>query len=102
MAGAFDTRPGVSWVPTGYQKISDPAAATGLTPPDVGGKTHAAIIRTETQAVRWRDDADPTATDGIPMLAADPPLVFIGRLSTLKFIRLAAGAIVHVMYYRVE
>lgn len=87
------------YVPCGYQQLSSPAAATNLTLPGKGETV--AIIKTSTQACRWRDDGTPpTASIGVPMLTSDPPFEYSGNLSTFQIIQQTAGAIVDIVYYK--
>jgi hypothetical protein len=83
-------------LPKGYQQITAPAAATALTVPD--GARYA-LIKTETQAIRWRDDAvDPTAAIGMLVDIGDE-FMYTGQLSKIKVIQAVAGAVVNVSYY---
>lgn len=88
----------------GYQQITSLNAAAGLTVPtmDLSGNKQQptiAIIISETQAVRWRDDGvAPTATVGMP-LAAGVALQYDGDLSRIKFIEQAASAKLNISYY---
>lgn len=87
-------------VPLGYQQIATAtlAASTGLTVP--AGAVLALIVVEGGQAVRWRDDGqDPSSTVGMP-IADGGSLPYSGDLSAIKFIRVAAGAIVNASYYR--
>lgn len=86
----------------GYQRITGLSTAQALTVPK--GATRA-IIRCETQSVRWRDDGtDPTTTIGMPLLVADV-LTYdgfnpaTGALYPIKFIETAASAVLNVSYY---
>lgn len=82
----------------GYQQIVSAtlAASTALTVP---AEAQYAVIVPDTQAVRWRDDGTaPTAAIGMPV-AAGQPFTFDGDLTTIRFIRQAAGAILNVAYY---
>jgi hypothetical protein len=82
--------------PLGYQQITSLSAATALTVPD--GAVFA-MIRADTQAVRWRDDGtSPTASVGVP-LDADDTLNYEGDLDAIKFIEQTAGAVLDVTYY---
>jgi hypothetical protein len=82
--------------PLGFQQITSLSAATALTVP--AGAT-IAVIQTEAQAVRWRDDGtDPTATVGLP-LSVGTQLEYSGNLAALKFIEQASGAKLNVSYY---
>lgn len=64
------------------------------------GKPNRALIMCETQDVRWTDDAalDPTATIGM-LLKVNTLLSYTGDLSQLRFIQVAATAVLHVSYY---
>jgi hypothetical protein len=88
----------------GYQQITSLSSATGLTVPsvDLNGlscRPSIAIIVSETQAVRWRDDdVNPTASIGMP-LAAGVTLQYDGDLTKIKFIEQLASAKLNVSYY---
>lgn len=86
----------VTLQPKGYQKLT-PTTVTGLTVP--AGATYA-LIKTETQVVRWRDDGeDPTATDGMKIDVGDE-FWYPGQLTKILFLDTGAGAsTVHVSYY---
>lgn len=88
---------GTTSVPLGYQQIVGLAAATALTVPT--GATYAVIV-TESQSVRFRDDGvDPTAAIGEPLLTGQT-LNYNGSLSAVKFIQTAATATLNILYYR--
>lgn len=58
-----------------------------------------AIIQAETQAIRWRPDGvDPDADSGF-VLGAGDSMDYDGPLESLRMIRVAAGAIVHIAYF---
>lgn len=90
----------------GYQQINGAAASTALTIPTVDPvtglsamPTHAVIV-TEAQIVRWRDDGtNPTAAIGMPL---NPGSVFVydGDLRKIRFIQVAATAVINVTYYK--
>ena len=87
----------------GYQQITSLSSATSLTVPstDVNGlscRPSIAMITPETQAVRWRDDAAPTASVGMP-LAAGVTLQYDGDLTKIQFIEQTAGAKLNISYY---
>jgi hypothetical protein len=88
----------------GYQQITSLSSATGLTVPsvDLNGlscRPSIAIIVSETQAVRWRDDdVNPTASVGMP-LAAGVTLQYDGDLTKIKFIEQSASAKLNISYY---
>lgn len=64
------------------------------------GKPNRALIMCETQDVRWTDDEDidPTATVGM-LLKVNTVLSYTGDISMLRFIEVAATAVLHVSYY---
>lgn len=83
--------------PNGYQQITDLSAATGLTVPD---GTVLAIIQSEAQSVRWRDDGtNPTASVGM-LLETGNSIVYNGGFAALKLIQTAASAKLNVSYYK--
>lgn len=89
---------GIRYAALGYQQITDLSAAVALTVP-AGATT--AVIRTEAQSVRWRDDGtNPTSSVGMLMLAADQPLYYTGPLIKIKFIETTSGAKLNVTYYK--
>lgn len=82
--------------PMGYQQITSLSAAAGLTVPP--GATRA-LIQAETQNVRWRDDGtNPTTTVGMT-LAAGTSIYYLGDLTAIKFIEVAASAKLNIVYY---
>jgi hypothetical protein len=94
---------GLPVVPLGSCQLIAPAAATKLSSCTAGIPKGAnlAVIRTETQAIRYRDDGTaPTATIGQPILTADPPFVYLSTLSALQIIQQGASATVNVVFYK--
>jgi hypothetical protein len=82
--------------PLGYQRINGLVASTALTVP---AGAVCALITTETQACRWRDDGTaPTASIGYP-LAVGAELEYTGQLDMIRFIEAAATAVLHISYY---
>ena len=82
--------------PLGYEQITGLSAVKSLTVPS--GAVFA-MIRADTQAVRWRDDGtNPTASVGVP-LDADDTLNYEGDLSAIRFIEQTASAVLDVTYY---
>lgn len=82
--------------PKGYQQINGLAAATSLTVP--AGATRA-LIKTEAQSVRWRDDAvDPTAAIGMLIDVGDE-FWYTGQLRSFRAIQTAATAVLNISYY---
>lgn len=88
----------------GYQQITSLSSAASLTVPqkDVtgqNGSARAALIQTESQAVRWRDDGTaPTASVGMRLLVGEN-LWYDGDLNKIKFIEETASAKLNVSYY---
>jgi hypothetical protein len=84
----------------GYQNL--PVSTTAVTLSVPAGADYA-VVRCETNSIRWTDDGTtPTAGatgNGVPMLAADPPLT-IPNPATFKAIRVTADGALHVLYYR--
>ena len=81
--------------PCGYQQITSLSAAQALTVP---ANARWALIVPQTQAVRWRDDADPSATVGIPLVPGQV-LQYTGNLKSIKFIEQTASAALNIAYY---
>jgi hypothetical protein len=84
-------------IPLGYQQIVGLVASTALTLP-AGAKL--AVVVTEAQAVRWRDDGTaPTAAIGMS-LPVGVNLEYGGpNLAAIRFIQQAATATLNVSYY---
>lgn len=88
----------------GYQQITSLSSAATLTVPAVDNhglvhKPTQALIRCETQAVRWRDDGTaPTASVGMPLAVGDS-LFYDGDLTRIQFIEQTASAKLNVAYY---
>jgi hypothetical protein len=91
--------------PRGYQKVTSLGTVKTLTMPTVpagpgaGVRVRAVLLKTETQAVRWRDDGvDPSATDGMLIDVGDE-FWYAGKVSALRFIEATAGAVLHASLY---
>lgn len=83
--------------PAGYQQLTVSSTAIGLTLPTAGADY--ALIRCSNNNVRYRDaGVDPTATVGLPLLAGEI-LNYDGALTTIKFIRQSADAVLDITYY---
>jgi len=88
----------------GYQQITSLSSAQSLTIPNnnpqgLSGTPTTAIIRCETQAVRWRDDGvAPTASVGMPLAVGDT-LVYDGDLKKIQFIEQTTSAKLNVSLY---
>lgn len=86
-------------VPKGYEQLTSVSSSTALTIP---AGASLAYISADTQDARWRDDpvtVAPTASVGQLLKAGFNPTPFIGDLSKLRFIQVAAGLILNVTYY---
>ena len=85
----------------GYQQLTSLSSASSLTVPSGALR---AYIACETQDVRFRDDGtNPTASVGqiLPKAAAGANgMWYVGDLTKLKFIEVAASAKLNVTYYR--
>jgi hypothetical protein len=80
----------------GYQQITSLSSSTALTVP---ANATMALIVTETQGVRWRDDGvAPTASVGMP-LAVGVSMSYDGDLKAIRFIQQDASAVLNVSYY---
>lgn len=67
----------------GYEQVTVTSAA-GLTVP--AGAIFA-YLSADSDPIRWRDDGtDPTATVGTLLRKTDPPFLFRGDLSAIRFI----------------
>jgi hypothetical protein len=97
--------------PVGYTQISVLSPAVGIPIPTTtasanqGGSTtqvpvgYAIIQNNGTAAVRWRDDGTlPTAAVGM-VLNAGAELDYVGDISRIQFIQVAAGASLDVSLY---
>lgn len=97
------TTSGLPIVPLGYCQLTSIDAATAISTCSGGIPAGAtlAIVKVETQAIRWRDDGtNPTAAVGFPMATADPPFLYFGTLTKLVVISQVAGAKLDVAFYR--
>lgn len=95
MASKVETVAGTD-TPKGYQQITTVSASVGLTVPD---GCRWALIRAETQNVRWRDDGTPpTATVGTELLVGEA-LGYTGNLKAILFIEETASAKLSITYY---
>lgn len=100
---------GAVYKPKGYAQYAtqltaainlDAVPTTGKRLSQCDGKPIRAQIQCETQDVRWTDDEDhdPTSTVGM-LLKANVVLEYEGDLSKLRFIQVAATAVLNVSYY---
>jgi hypothetical protein len=81
----------------GYQQITSLGTAQTLTVP-LG--TTFAIIKCESQAVRWRDDGvAPTATVGYPLEVGSELYYDSASLPRVQIIQQTASAVVNISYY---
>ena len=105
--GAQVATPSLPLTPLGYCQLS-PSTATKLsscsggipTVPWSSRPANVAVIRTESQSIRYRDDGTaPTASVGQIVLTSDPPLIYVGTLSAIQIIQASASATVDVLFY---
>lgn len=84
-------------VPLKFEQIALTGTPATLNPP---ADARVAVIDTEIQNARWRDDGQaPSATVGMRTLA-DTELAYSGNLSAIQFVAETAGAVINVSYYR--
>jgi hypothetical protein len=84
-------------IPLGYTQITSLSSAEGLGSIPKG--TYVAVIQAEAGDLRWRDDGTaPTTTVGM-VLPNGSVLEYDGRLSSIQFIAVTAGALVNVSFY---
>lgn len=84
----------------GYQQLTVAGTSIGFATVPPGAE--AAHIVIETAAIRWRDDGvAPTGAVGMPMAAGDE-LMYVGDLSSIRFIRQSGSAVLNVTFYSVE
>lgn len=84
-------------VPLGFQQMALTATAAHLSPP---ADARIAVIDTEVQNARWRDDGTaPTAAIGMRCIA-DTEFSYSGSLSAIQFVAETAGSIINVSYYK--
>lgn len=77
---------------------SSAASLTTVGPPI---NANAMLMQAETQNIRWRDDgAVPTTAVGMLLLTAQPPAMFTGQLSGIRFITVAANGVLNASFYR--
>lgn len=103
-AHAQTMSPLTTLVPCGYQQIASFSTVQTLTLPSTtacgGYPAKFALIQTETESVRWRDDGTaPTASVG-QLLATGVLLWYQGTLSKIEFIPSSSSATLDVSYYR--
>lgn len=89
--------PVATYVPLGYQQITDLSAEVGLTVPE---GANFAIIEAEAQNVRWRDDGVPPIAGVGMLLLAGTQMPYSGPLSAIEFIQTTSGAKLNVSYYK--
>lgn len=83
--------------PLGYEKVTGLSSSKSLTPP---ANAKQALLKVESQPVRWRDDGtDPTTTTGM-LLDVGEEFWYTGDIAEIEFIETAASATLHVCYYR--
>lgn len=97
--------PGLPMVPLGYCQIAAAALAssTPLSACDGGVPAGAtmALLQAETANVRWRDDGvAPTTSVGMVLVSGQPPVLYQGTLSKLRFIAATGSPALNVAFYR--
>lgn len=77
---------------------SSAASLTTVGPPI---NANAMLMQAEAQNIRWRDDsANPTTAVGMLLVSGQPPVMFTGQLSAIRFIDAVANGILNVAFYR--
>lgn len=80
----------------GYSQLTGLSSAQGVTVPS--GANYA-LIRCESQNVRWRDDGtNPTASVGYPLNVGEELLYDSQDIANLKFIEQTASAKVNIQW----
>ena len=79
----------------GMETLTGLSVVQGLTPPP---KAVYALLQPTGQAVRWRDDTDPTSTVG-HLIPKNKRFRYIGPLSKIRFLEAVASATLTVTYY---
>lgn len=98
---------GIRLVPLGINKFTVDATTAkglgaGLTNNAIPAGATVALIVTETQALRWRDDGtDPTSTIGVPLATGLLPFEYWANVAAMKVIGQSASATVTVAFYRI-
>lgn len=92
---------GIRRTPCGYQQLTVTTLQSLTIPAACNGAPVLAVIKVETQAVRYRDDGTaPTSSVGMPVAVTDAPIYYEGTISALQFIAQVSGGVVDVSYYR--
>ena len=93
---------GIRYTPLGYCQLTSLGSSTLVSScSGFPATATAALIRTEAQSVRWRDDGTaPTSSAGQLMLAADAPFLYTGAISKLRFIETTSGAKLNILFYK--
>ena len=92
---------GIRRVPCGYLQVTVTTVQSLTIPTACGSNPSLAVIKAETQALRYRDDGTaPTATVGQPIAVTDAPIAYEGTISALQFIAQVSGGIVDVLFYK--
>lgn len=104
-ARAQITTPGLPMLQLGYCQLATLSSSIGLASCAGGipAGANAVTLRVTTQAARYRTDGAttaPTASVGMPMLAADSAIFYQGDLASLRFIESTSGSILNVTFYK--
>jgi hypothetical protein len=86
----------VGTLPVGFQKLTVSSTVIGLTVP---AGTVRAMIAVESQAIRFRDDGTPTASDGYPLAAGATIELYGESITGFKAIRQSSDATLQILYY---
>lgn len=89
-----------TWVPTGFEKITGLHEAKSLDAEKHSGAAFA-LLQSDGKNVIWLDTGDdPTADNGMVLVAGAEPWCYRGEFSAMKFIQSEATATLRVYYGR--
>lgn len=85
----------------GYTQITATSSAQTLTAGTLATLPSGALcaqIWVSTANIRWRDDAAPTATVGVPYAASNVPLIWCGELAKFQFIAQSGSPVLDISF----
>lgn len=82
-------------IPKGHERLT-PTGITRLTVPD---GANVALLRAETQNVRYRDDGTNPGTTVGSLVVAGEEKQYEGDLRKIRFLEAVGGAVLNVSYY---
>lgn len=84
----------------GYVQYTSLSSATSLNTDKISLKADVAVVIAEAQAVRWRTDANPTSSVGMPLAVGVSFEVDSTDLTNIKFIEQTSGAKLNVAFFK--